>query len=74
MKPMSISREDTKARSKTLNVEEVSLIVHGKQLLTYLRLLHMPVGLLMNFDAATFKRASSGLSMTFMTSCLRDFA
>ena len=29
--------------------------VHGKQLLTYLRLLHMPLGLLINFGAATFK-------------------
>ncbi|MCL6613268.1 MAG: GxxExxY protein [Firmicutes bacterium] len=29
--------------------------VHGKQLLTYLRLLHLPVGLLINFGAATFK-------------------
>ncbi|MEY3228641.1 MAG: hypothetical protein RLZZ536_3260, partial [Planctomycetota bacterium] len=29
--------------------------VHGKQLLTYLRLLHLPLGLLINFGAATFK-------------------
>jgi iron complex transport system substrate-binding protein len=29
--------------------------VHGKQLLTYLRLLNLPVGLLINFGAATFK-------------------
>jgi len=29
--------------------------VHGKQLLTYLRLLNMPLGFLMNFGAATFK-------------------
>ena len=29
--------------------------VHSKQLLTYLRLLHMPLGLLINFGAATFK-------------------
>jgi GxxExxY protein len=29
--------------------------VHGKQVLTYLRLLNMPLGLLMNFGAATFK-------------------
>jgi GxxExxY protein len=49
-------------------VEEVSAIVvdaafhqqflcrvHPKQLLTYLRLLHLPVGLLINFGAATFK-------------------
>jgi iron complex transport system substrate-binding protein len=29
--------------------------VHGKQVLTYLRFLHLPLGLLMNFGAATFK-------------------
>jgi GxxExxY protein len=29
--------------------------VHYKQLLTYLRLLHLPLGLLINFGAATFK-------------------
>ncbi|MBX9815798.1 MAG: Fe3+ hydroxamate ABC transporter substrate-binding protein [Proteobacteria bacterium SG_bin5] len=29
--------------------------VHGKQLLTYLRLMDLPLGLLMNFGAASFK-------------------
>ncbi|MEA2046781.1 MAG: GxxExxY protein [Euryarchaeota archaeon] len=29
--------------------------VHAKQLLTYLRFLNLPVGLLINFGAATFK-------------------
>lgn len=29
--------------------------VHGKQVLTYLRLLNLPLGLLINFGAATFK-------------------
>jgi GxxExxY protein len=29
--------------------------LHGKQLLTYLRLLNQPLGLLMNFGAATFR-------------------
>ena len=29
--------------------------VHSKQLLTYLRLLNLPLGLLLNFGAATFK-------------------
>ena len=29
--------------------------VHGKQLLTYLRLLDLPLGLLMNFGGATFR-------------------
>ncbi len=36
------------------SVEKLSP-VHGKQLLTYLRLLGLPVGLLINFGAATFK-------------------
>lgn len=30
--------------------------VHGKQLLTYLRLMNLPLGLLINFGAATFKQ------------------
>ena len=29
--------------------------VHGKQLLTYLRLMNLPLGLLMNFGQGTFK-------------------
>jgi GxxExxY protein len=29
--------------------------VHGKQLLTYLRLMDLPLGLLMNFGGATFR-------------------
>ena len=29
--------------------------VHAKQLLTYLRLMDLPLGFLMNFGAATFK-------------------
>jgi iron complex transport system substrate-binding protein len=29
--------------------------VHSKQLLTYMRLMNLPVGLLMNFGAATLK-------------------
>ena len=29
--------------------------VHGKQVLTYLRLMELPLGLLMNFGQATFK-------------------
>ena len=31
--------------------------VHTRQTLTYLRLLHLPLGLLINFGAATFKEA-----------------
>ena len=36
------------------SVEAVAA-VHKKQVLTYLRLMDMPLGLLMNFGAATFK-------------------
>ena len=36
------------------SVEKLSPL-HGKQLLTYLRLLHLPVCLLINFGAPTFK-------------------
>jgi GxxExxY protein len=35
---------------------EVIAPVHGKQLLTYLRLLKLPLGLLINFGAPTFKQ------------------
>ncbi len=34
---------------------ETIVPVHRKQLLTYLRLMNLPVGLLINFGAATFK-------------------
>lgn len=34
---------------------EVLAPVHHKQLLTYLRLMHLPVGLLINFGSETFK-------------------
>ncbi len=36
------------------SVEKISP-VHGKQVLTYLRLMKLPVGLLLNFGAATLK-------------------
>ncbi len=36
------------------SLEKISA-VHGKQLLTYLRLMKLPVGLLINFGAPTFK-------------------
>jgi len=36
------------------SVEKLSA-VHGKQVLTYLRLMNLPVGLLINFGAATLK-------------------
>jgi iron complex transport system substrate-binding protein len=35
---------------------EVHAPVHAKQLLTYLRLMNLPLGLLMNFGGATFKQ------------------
>lgn len=34
---------------------EILSSVHGKQVLTYLKLLNFPLGLLINFGAATFK-------------------
>ena len=34
---------------------EELVAVHGRQVLTYLRLLDLPLGLLMNFGGATFK-------------------
>ena len=36
--------------------------VHGKQVLTYLRLLALPLGLLMNFGGATFKEGIRRIS------------
>ncbi|MDA8142155.1 MAG: GxxExxY protein [Desulfobacteraceae bacterium] len=36
------------------SVENISRL-HSKQILTYLRLLNLPLGFLMNFGAATFK-------------------
>jgi GxxExxY protein len=38
-----------------LKSTERAAAVHGKQVLTYLRLLGLPLGLLMNFGQATFK-------------------
>jgi GxxExxY protein len=40
--------------------------VHGKQVLTYLRLMHLPLGLLMNFGAYSFKNAFGGSQTTIM--------
>jgi Archaeal/vacuolar-type H+-ATPase subunit A len=48
--------------------------VHSKQLLTYLRLLNLPLGLLINFGAATFKEGCKRIvngPQPFVTSCLR---
>lgn len=38
-----------------LKSTERNALVHGKQVLTYLRLMELPLGLLMNFGQATFK-------------------
>jgi iron complex transport system substrate-binding protein len=38
-----------------LKSTEKNASVHAKQLLTYLRLMKMPLGILMNFGMATFK-------------------
>jgi GxxExxY protein len=38
-----------------LKSRERLLPLHGKQLLTYLRLAHLPLGFLMNFGAMTFR-------------------
>jgi GxxExxY protein len=48
--------------------------VHPKQVLTYLRLLNLPLGLLINFGAATFKEGCKRIvngKQDFVTSCLR---
>ena len=38
-----------------LKATEAHMPVHAKQVITYLRLLDLPLGLLMNFGAPTFK-------------------
>lgn len=48
--------------------------VHSKQVLTYLRLLKLPLGLLINFGAATFKEGCKRIvngQQDFASSCLR---
>ncbi|MFA7233945.1 MAG: GxxExxY protein [Terrimicrobiaceae bacterium] len=48
--------------------------VHSKQVLTYLRLLNLPLGLLINFGAATFKEGVKRIvngPQSFVSSCLR---
>jgi GxxExxY protein len=48
--------------------------VHSKQVLTYLRLLNLPLGLLINFCAATFKEGCKRIvngNQDFVSSCLR---
>jgi GxxExxY protein len=51
-------RADLLAEGKLLievKAVEKSALVHAKQALTYLRLMKLPLGLLMNFGLATFK-------------------
>ncbi len=49
------SREVAKERGFLLRSTEKQSPVYGKQLLTYLRLMNLPLGLLMNFGVGTFK-------------------
>jgi GxxExxY protein len=48
--------------------------VHAKQLLTYLRLMHLPLGLLMNFGCATFKEGVRRLANNHVPSKDSGFA
>ena len=52
---------------------EKLLPVHGKQVLTYLRLMNLPLGLLINFGASTFKEGTRRIvngSQSFQSSSL----
>lgn len=42
--------------------------VHGKQVLTYLRLMGLPLGLLMNFGAPTFKQGVRRIANNYFRS------
>ena len=56
-----------------LKSEEKLLPVHGKQVLTYLRLMNLPLGLLINFGASTFKEGTRRIvngSQSFQSSSL----
>jgi len=48
--------------------------VHGKQVLTYLRLMDLPLGFLMNFGAATFKEGARRIINNRASLRLRGFA
>lgn len=67
-KPININYENVKIenafradllinRKLLIEIKSVEQIipVHAKQVLTYLRLMNLPLGLLMNFGAATFR-------------------
>ena len=52
----------------------ISFIWHSKQVLTYLRLLNLPLGLLINFGAPTFKDGRKHIGngpLSFVPSHLR---
>jgi GxxExxY protein len=55
------------------SVEKLHL-VHAKQVLTYLRLLHMPVGLLINFGEMTLKQGIRRLVIDHKDSALSAFS
>ena len=44
--------------------------VHAKQVLTYLRLLHLPVGLLINFGAPTLKEGLQRIVKNYQPSTI----
>ena len=48
--------------------------VHGKQVLTYLRLMDLPLGLLMNFGAATFREGVKRVANNRSSLRLNGFA
>lgn len=57
-----------------LKSAERSAPVHGKQVLTYLRLMDLPLGLLMNFGTATFKEGVKRVANNRSSLRLRGFA
>jgi iron complex transport system substrate-binding protein len=48
--------------------------VHTKQLLTYLRLLHLPIGLLMNFGEATMRQGIKRVANNYRSPRLAVYA
>jgi iron complex transport system substrate-binding protein len=48
-----------------LKSTEAHAPVHAKQVITYLRLMNLPLGLLMNFGAATFKEGVRRLANNY---------
>jgi GxxExxY protein len=67
-------------RSLIIEIKSVERIVpvHGKQLLTYLRLARQPLGLLMNFGGETFKegvrRVANNYSFAPSRLCVSPFS